>query len=523
VQTIRATNSSTGSSDAFARLGRMATPCGSRTAVVLHETSLLERSLHKELAKRLLAHEVPALVAELLEAAADDLTSTSPASRTETAEAEADSALRLVEAVERCKAMADAAGLEALARLAATIEAGERARFAELGRPRPSGWIEPDALTTMEVSTATGLGQQEVARRLRLATTRTPGAADLRGRLRRGAVGLARACVIAEEITPLPADAGRGIVESALREKDGAPPSPTLLRQRLTRACLAADREAVERRRASRRRRGAWARIDPDGLGVLTVVNDADRIVAAMERADDTARAARQAGDPRDLDALRADVVTDLLQHGWPADGDASHGGDGHTPSWSSRVGRRPPAHVTIVVPLSTALGVTDAPCEVPGRGWVAADHARQIMLNDGSTWRSLAVEARTGTALHLQTSAYRPTARMRAHVEAVDGTCRGPGCTVAAARCDLDHDIPWPHGPTHVDNLTSKHRAHHSLHTHGHWQVRRDRDGSVHWRTKAGRSYVTHPKDWLEGVRDTPGPGSHRVDATPGDDPPPF
>ncbi len=124
-------------------------------------------------------------------------------------------------------------------------------------------------------------------------------------------------------------------------------------------------------------------------------------------------------------------------------------------------------------------------------------------MLNDDSTWRRLLVDAETGAALHLETRAYRPTAAMRAHVEAVDGTCRAPGCTVPAARCDLDHDIPWPHGPTEVANLTSKHRPHHNLHTHGHWLVRRDGD-RVRWRTKAARIYDTHPKDWLEAVRDS-------------------
>jgi hypothetical protein len=249
---------------------------------------------------------------------------------------------------------------------------------------------------------------------------------------------------------------------------------------------------------------------------VLTVVNDADKVIAAMERADAVARAARQAGDARDLDSLRADVITDvLITGGWDLSRrhDEANGaregrpetlGGGTTPSLTN-IGRRPAAHVTIVVPFTTAVGITDAPCEMPGYGYVTAEHARQIMLGDDSTWRRMLVDGPTGAALELETTAYRPTAAMRAHVAAVDGTCRGPGCTVPAARCDLDHDIPWPHGPTAVDNLTSKHRAHHSVHTHGHWRVRRDPDGSVHWRTKAGRTYVTRPKDWLEVVRDAP------------------
>ena len=119
-------------------------------------------------------------------------------------------------------------------------------------------------------------------------------------------------------------------------------------------------------------------------------------------------------------------------------------------------------------MPFTTALGLTNTPCEIPGHGWVPAEQARRIILADDSTWQRLAVDLDTGAALQLETTAYRSTTAMRAHVEAVDGTCRGPGCTVPANRCDLD--TPWPTGPTHVNNLTAKHRQHHNLRTHEHW-----------------------------------------------------
>ncbi|GAA1987551.1 hypothetical protein GCM10009817_31380 [Terrabacter lapilli] len=520
-----------------------------RTPLRQRTLPMLERAVRRHVAETLLADVVPALLGELLEAAADDLVPVRAEDVLTDLEARAEGELRTVELVERCKALLDAAGLEALARLCSTIESSELARSADLGRPRPKGWIEADELTAMEVSSATGLGQQDVGVRLKLALSRTPGASALRHRLKLGSVSLRRACIVFSEIAALPPECGAGIVDSVLRPKDGAPPSPTLFRQRLTRACLAADREAAERRRAARCRRGAHAQLDSDGLGTLTVVNDADKIVAAMERADAVARAARAAGDPRDLDSLRADVITDTLMFGWPQsptgmqpgwgaegrfgdrdarDADAGGGADvgasadagadagagdhgrgqrhGGSPAggWFTRLGHRPAAQVTLVVPFTTAVGLTDAPCELVGHGWVTAEHARQIMLNDDSTWRRLAVDADTGAALHLETRAYRPTAAMRAQVEAVDGTCRAPGCTVPAARCDLDHDIPWPHGPTEAGNLTSKHRPHHNLHTYGHWSVHREGD-RVRWRTKTGRVYDTYPKDWLDPLRTSP------------------
>ena len=156
----------------------------------------LERTLRKHVAESLLTHVMPALVGELLEAVADDLTPTAPDEARSELEAEADAELRVVESVERCKAVLDAVGLEALARLRSTSSrASWRASPSSTGRGRP-GWIDADELTAMEVCTATGLGTHDVRARLALATARTPGAASLRGRLQRGAVSLYRACTI---------------------------------------------------------------------------------------------------------------------------------------------------------------------------------------------------------------------------------------------------------------------------------------------------------------------------------------
>jgi hypothetical protein len=267
---------------------------------------LLERTLRRGVAGSVVAHVLPALVTQLIDAVADDLSPIEPGDALTELESEADADLRVFESVERCKAVLDAVGLEALARLRSTIESSE--------------------------------------------------------------------------LASLPVECGPGIVEASLRHKDGAPPYPTLFRQRLTRACLAADRDAAERRRTARRRRGAHAQITGDGLGMLTVINDADKIIAAMERADAVARAARADGDPRDLDTLRADVITDTLMCSWPTDpsptsptaGSPATGAtrdESPCEKWYSRLGRRPAAAITLVVPFTTALGLTDAPCEVRGHG----------------------------------------------------------------------------------------------------------------------------------------------------------
>ncbi|MBD8606347.1 DUF222 domain-containing protein [Aeromicrobium sp. CFBP 8757] len=54
-------------------------------------------------------------------------------------------------------------------------------------------------------------------------------------------------------------------------------------------------------------------------------------------------------------------------------------------------------------------------------------------------------------------------------------GTCQGPGCMVPAERCDIDHRIPYPEGPTRGDNLGPLCRRHHTYKGHGilHWTTR--------------------------------------------------
>ncbi len=54
-------------------------------------------------------------------------------------------------------------------------------------------------------------------------------------------------------------------------------------------------------------------------------------------------------------------------------------------------------------------------------------------------------------------------------------GTCQGPGCMVPAERCDIDHRVPYPEGPTRGDNLGPLCRRHHSYKGHGilHWTTR--------------------------------------------------
>jgi hypothetical protein len=46
------------------------------------------------------------------------------------------------------------------------------------------------------------------------------------------------------------------------------------------------------------------------------------------------------------------------------------------------------------------------------------------------------------------------PPAGLDRDIRLRDQTCRWPGCSVLARRCDLDHTIAYPEGPTNEDNL---------------------------------------------------------------------
>ena len=86
------------------------------------------------------------------------------------------------------------------------------------------------------------------------------------------------------------------------------------------------------------------------------------------------------------------------------------------------------------------------------------------------------------------------PNRTLAAAVRMRDRTCLFPGCTVPAGRTDLDHSIPWPHGPTCTCNLCCLCRHHHRLKTHGRWTVINHGNGHLTWTTPTGRVLHVRP-----------------------------
>ncbi|WP_369131035.1 DUF222 domain-containing protein [Modestobacter roseus] len=159
-----------------------------------------------------------------------------------------------------------------------------------------------------------------------------------------------------------------------------------------------------------------------------------------------------------------------------------------------------------------------------------ALAHRPQVALVDELSGQLVALTdafaVRAGRALGPppESPGYSPGAELDRFVRLRDRRCRFPGCRARPIRCDLDHTVPWPQGPTSHDNLCSLCRHHHRLsHQAPGWAMRGLADGGLEWTTPSGQVVTTHPTrcgadDWL----DHPPPVVARADDVPVPDVPP-
>ncbi len=383
-----------------------------------------------------------------------------------------------------------AAAVEVAATAALVGRAAGWRGVAAAGARTPGEAVSAETMAAVEIGCALDLAPATARGKVALAVElgRLPAT---RAALSAGLLDMPKARMLVEELRPLD-DAQAQAVEA--RWVPGAQGrTRAQLAGSVRRAVLAvAPRDAEERHERSVADRRVEFFPLPDGMAGMSWIDAAERVEAFRVWLEGRARQARgRAGsDERTSDQVRADVLGDLAEHGLA------------TEDLPVRHGRRP--HVQVTVALSTLLGLDEGPGELAGYGPVTAATARRIAA-DG-VWRRLLTDPRTGRFDELSVQTYEPPQDMVDHVLARDRTCRWPGCRAPADRCDLDHRVPHPRGPTAAANLQVLCRSHHTVKTHTPTVVEADGAGGLRVTLPSGRSHV-RPADGVMGdpCRDIP------------------
>jgi hypothetical protein len=393
--------------------------------------------------------------------------------------------------------------------------------------------------------------------------------------LSQGRIGYGQARVIIDEAYGLTPER-RHAFESALVQAAAASTVPRLrararrVRERLEPESIAArTAAAIQERAVSTEHVG-------NGMGWLNIYAQAPVIDGIDDRLSQAAHARRDAGDPRTISQLRADIAAALLlgtnantSNGTDANAEsAADGGNdggnnnaddggtsgaddgtgtgteaatgpGHTGSVTGPNLRTNPSfdfpqdllarirpQILVTVPVLSLMGITEDPGSLQGCVPIDASTARILAANAPSFIRLL-THPQTEAVLSVGRDSYRPPADLRQWLRIRDGLCRFPGCTRRAVHTEIDHTGQWQsHGPTQYDNLACLCAKHHHLKDQTTWQVRQRDRGTLEWTSPTGRSYTTEPEIVLPTPPTRPertGSGSDRQPPDREDEAPPF
>ncbi len=250
------------------------------------------------------------------------------------------------------------------------------------------------------------------------------------------------------------------------------------LQRWLNRRVASLEPEAAEQRhRRARADRRVSSRMDLDGMGSLWMMAGAADVAAIDSRLTDLARKLGS-DDPRTIDQRRADLAVDLL---------LGIGSGTANPSSS--------AAVVLTVPVQSLMGVDDTPGELADRSAsIPAPFVREIAARPGTLFYRAITDER-GHLLDMTELGRFPSDLLGLAIDVRDGTCRWPTCSVPAARCDADHTMPAPDGPTAAWNLGPASRRHHRGKTADIFDLEQPDPGVFVWTTPTGHRYVVEPE----------------------------
>ncbi|MCD9196708.1 HNH endonuclease signature motif containing protein [Aeromicrobium wangtongii] len=217
---------------------------------------------------------------------------------------------------------------------------------------------------------------------------------------------------------------------------------------------------AVERAEAERAERHVSVAHGDDAMAWLNAYLPS-HLAAAIEARLRTA--ARKPADPDD-DRTVAQREADLLV-AWCTSSDAA----------TSAVDANIAVTVAADVLAGAAAGFAES---TDGRWAVPASWIADVAATGSTFWHRIVVDPVKDDVLsHEYLGRFAPDT-LAAALQFLHGVCQAPGCMVPAERCDLDHRIPHPHGPTTGDNMGPLCRRHHNLKGHGllHWSTSQPR-----------------------------------------------
>ena len=369
-----------------------------------------------------------------------------------------------------------------------------------------------------EVAVARKLSDQAAAGLIRSAVALTSTLPTMLALLESGQATVERATAFVRELEPHSDELARQ-VDLALAARAATLP-PWRIAQEVRRAVHVLDPDAGAMRVATKNAaRGVELQPQSDDQASVTIFGPAVPVLRWHTTLDQQARALKQAGDPRTLDQLRFDLATSTYpctRHTptdpTAADPVAAAVVDGCSPAR--------PVQAQIVVPVETALGLSNEPGWLDGYGWLSAPTSRQLLID--AELRQACAHTGTGQLLDLATRTVRPpptptgvraalldmvlddttltgiadrtepqhdpSEPLRRFVTARDRTCDGPtGSQVSARRCHLDHDQAHPTGPTAAWNLAARATRTHQLKHHG-WTPLRTPTKTI-WISPAGQT----------------------------------
>jgi hypothetical protein len=294
-----------------------------------------------------------------------------------------------------------------------------------------------------------------------------------------------------------------------------------------------APKTADQRHESACDQRRVEFRSEADGMAWLSVYGPALDLTAVKVMLDAAAEAANP-DDPRTIEQLRVDTLTELawaiLEDGHLPDHD-DEPPDHAKPRLRRLVrrnGRAAAVHVT--VPLSTLIGLDDQPGELDGYGPITAETARRVATH--GTWRRLLTDPATGVLLDYGTTRYTPPTDLVEHVHARDRSCRFPTCSRPARLCQFDHTIPAgsPGWSTSAANGGPLNAGCHNGKTHAGWRLDQPEAGRFVWTAPTGHTYQVDPETVGPIVQSLPDPDPPIDSFDPGPafdipdpDPPPF